>query len=208
MIVCSEWVSLEAVGLSLGVVSSRFLSKTVNSLFTNLLTLARALSTKSANTLAFYQLIFLLTLEFSHQGISDMLAFLHQLQELAVKEEELEAHHKVVLHATVAGMLYLTAKISRNEVLKTHVDGVIAKRRETAPRLLPDALFSTTDDELDGGRGAVGVVSEDDILSVVTNDETLLFSIKDMDTKRLSPPPVTGKRHVTVHLYNYTFVHA
>lgn len=194
MFIYSEWVSLEAVGLTLGMVSAQFLSKTVNSLFTNLLSLAKALSTKSANTLAFYQLIFLIVLEFSHQGISDMLAFFHQLQELALKEKELEMRHKVVLHATVAGMLYLAAKISRNEVLKTHVDGIIAKRRETAPRLLPDTLFSTvTVDELDGGRGSVGVVSDEDIVSVVANDETLLFSLKDMDTKRTSPPPAGGK---------------
>ncbi len=194
-LVCSEWVNLEAVGLSLGVVSTQFLSKTINSLFANLILLAKALSAEPANTLAFYQLIFLLTLEFSHLGIADMLAFLHQLQEVAVKEKELGTHHRVVLHATVAGMLYLAAKISRNEVLKTHVDGVIAKRRETAPRLLPDALFSTTGDELDSGRGAMGVISEEDLLSVVANDETLLFSLKDV--KRTTPPPVTGESHMT-----------
>ena len=62
--------------------------------------------------------------------------FLHQLQELAVKEKGLEAHHRVVLHATVAGVLYLAPKISRNEVLKTHIDGVIAKRKETAPKAI------------------------------------------------------------------------
>ena len=72
---CSDWVSLEAVGLSLGVVSKEFLSKTVNSLFTNLLELAKALCTSPANTLAFYQLVFLLILEFSYQGLSDILVF-------------------------------------------------------------------------------------------------------------------------------------
>ena len=42
-----------------------------------------------------------------------------------------------MLHATVAGVLYLASKISRNEVLKTtHIDGVIAKRRETAPKAM------------------------------------------------------------------------
>ncbi len=133
---CSDWVSLEAVGLSLGVVLKGFISKTVNSLFTNLLELAKALCTSPANTLAFYQLVFLLTLEFSHQGLSDILVFLHQLQELAVKEKGLEAHHRVVLHTTVAGVLYLASKISRNEVLKMHIDGVIAKRREPAPKAM------------------------------------------------------------------------
>ena len=68
LLLCSDWVSLEAVGLSLGLVLKRFLSKTVNSLFTNLLELAKALCTSPANTLAFYQLVFLLTLEFSYQG--------------------------------------------------------------------------------------------------------------------------------------------
>ena len=137
LLLCSDWVSLEAVGLSLGLVLKRFLSKTVNSLFTNLLELAKALCTSPANTLAFYQLVFLLTLEFSYQGLSDILVFLHQLQEFAVKEKGLEAHHRVVLHATVAGVLHLASKISRNEVLKTtHIDGVIAKRRETAPKAI------------------------------------------------------------------------
>ncbi len=95
------------------------------------LELAEALCTSPANTLAFYQLVFLLTLEFSYQRLSDILVFLHQPQELAVKEKGLEAHHRVVLHATVAGgCAALASKISRNEVLKTHIDGVIAKRRE------------------------------------------------------------------------------
>ena len=53
-----------------------------------------------------------------------------------MKEKGLEAHHRVVLHATVAGVLYLAPKISRNEVLKTHIDGVIAKRKETAPKAI------------------------------------------------------------------------
>ncbi len=97
-------MSLEAVGFSLGVVLKGFLSKPVNSLFTNLLELAKTLCTSPANTLAFYQLVFLLTLEFSYQRLSNILVFLHQLQELAVKEKGLEAHHRVVLHATVAGI--------------------------------------------------------------------------------------------------------
>ena len=37
----------------------------------------------------------------------------------------------------MAGVLHLASKISRNEVLKTtHIDGVIAKRRETAPKAM------------------------------------------------------------------------
>ncbi len=200
LLLCSDWVSLEAVGLSLGLVLKRFLSKTVNSLFTNLLELAKALCTSPANTLAFYQLVFLLTLEFSYQRLSNILVFLHQLQELAVKEKGLEAHHRVVLHATVAGVLHLASKISRNEVLKTHIDGVIAKRRETAPKLLPEAVFVTAD-EMDGGRDTGGVVSDEEVLSAVADDETLLFNLTEVDAKRTSPPPSSGKSRGLSYVY-------
>ena len=49
-----------------------------------------------------------------------------------MKEKGLEAHHRVMLHTTVAGVLYIASKISRNEVLKTHIDGVIAKEGDSS----------------------------------------------------------------------------
>ena len=67
-----------------------------------------------------------------------------------MKEKGLEAHHRVLLHATVAGVLYLASKISRNEVLKTHIE-----RKETAPKAIVGHSSRRVSVCVWGGGGAV-----------------------------------------------------
>jgi len=186
---------LENVELSLGVVSTRFLSKTTNILFTNLLEMTKVLNTDLQNITAFYQLIFLFTLEFSQQGTKDILTFLHQLQELAVKDKQLKARRKVVVHATVAGVLYLTSIMARRDALKTHVDGIISRRREKAPGLLPDAVFKSTE-EIDG---AQPVGSDSELLGILLDDETMVFRLSEVETNRQSPAPSATSHGETPH---------
>lgn len=127
----------------LGKVSDRFLKKTRGSLYTHLLENARVLSTRQENVRAFYQLLFLLVLEFAHPGIMDMTHFLSKLQDMALGDPALSSQHCVAIHSIVAGILYLLAKMTSNQVLREHVFKVVAKRQENAPSLLPDSLFAT-----------------------------------------------------------------
>ena len=91
---------------------------------------------------------------------------------------------------TIAGVLYLAARISRNDALKSHVDDVIAKRREKAPSLLPDSFFKSVED-MDGVE--VGVATEEsEALQVLADNEALLFKTSEVELNRLSPAPSSG----------------
>ena len=137
------WDSLESCGLTLGKVSDRFLNKTRGSLYTHLLENARVLSTHQDNLRAYYQLLYLLVLEFAHPGIMDMAHFLSKLQDMALTDSSLSSRHRIAIHSIIAGVLYLLANMTFNQVLRDHVFEVIAKRQQVSPSLLPDSLFST-----------------------------------------------------------------
>ena len=190
---CSEWESLEHVGLVLGEVSTLFAAKTVASLFMSLYELAKNLSLDPENILAFYQLLFLLTLAFSHKGINDMLLYLNKLQDLAVKERQYPSHHRVALHATVAGILYLVSNVSTNEILKEHVAEIISRRKAMALVLLPDSLFAFTEEaNAEHVRGVVSREEEEEVLGEVAgSDSQCLFDLQSEGILK-SPGPSRG----------------
>lgn len=177
---CREWEGLETTGLQLGKVSP-FLGRMIPTLFSNLYEHAKILSTSQDNVLAYYQLIFLLMLELSRPSITDMVSFLSKLQDLATSEEsQLNPQQRTAVHAIVAGILHLVAQISTNPVLKDNVGVVILRRREAAPRLLPEGFFQRRDD----------VVEED-----VSVGSELLFVLKDeASMKRASESGASLKR--------------
>ena len=189
----------------LGEVSTRFAAKTVASLFMSLYELAKILSVDPDNILAFYQLLFLLTLEFSHRGTNDMLLYLSKLQDLAVKEKGYPSHHRIALHTTVAGILYLVAKVSTNEILKEHVAEIISKRKEMAPILLPDSLFAFKE-EADTGLvgGVVSREEEEDVLGdVAGSDSQFLFDLQNEGILKRSPGPSRGSSVGMFRFYMY-----
>ena len=175
------WVSLETCGLELGKVSQRFINKTRGSLYPSLYDHAQVVSTKQQNVQAFYQLLFLIALEFSHPGIMDMVQYLSGLQDLAQTSTKLTAQHRLALHAVIAGVLYLIAKISAHQQLQDHVLEVVAKRQSSAPHLLPEALFG-------GSEGADGPVPAD--LSGI--DTELLFHLTEKGIIQQLPEPKHG----------------
>ena len=169
------WESLESCGLTLGKVSQRFLNKTRSTLYSHLFDHAQVLSTNDENLKAFYQLLFLITLEFSHPGITDMVRYLSRLQDLAqTSSSELSTRHCLALHATTAGVLYLVSKMTSNQVLKDHVLEVVERRKNSAPDLLPDSLFAP---EVADGPGT----------NLTALDPELLFQLKERGL--LEPPP-------------------
>lgn len=179
----------------LGEVSARFASKTVTTLFKALFKLARILSFKKENVLAFYQLLFLLTLEFSHKGVNDMLLYLSRVQDLAVKEVSYPPRHRLALHVTVAGILNLLAKVSANEILKEHIADVISKREERTPILLPDSLFPPAEEAVTGRASGTFPKEEeiDDALKEVTEKGSqLLFQFQLEGFLKTSPVASRG----------------
>ena len=175
---------MESCDLTLGKVSQRFLNKTRSSLYNHLYDHALALSTRDENLKAFYQLLFLLTLEFSHPGITDMVYYLSQLQDLAQEHSAgLSARHRIVLHVTAAGILYLIAKMTSNQPLQDHILEVVNRRQNSAPELLPDSFFAS--EGLDGPE-----------TSLENLDSKLLFQLKERGL--LEPPPDQKKGEVSL----------
>lgn len=136
------------------------------------------LAVQPENVRAFYQLLFLLMLEFSHPGIVDMVQYLCQLQDLA-QTTKLEPRHRLALHVTVAGILYLIAKMTSNNTLHDHVVEVIGHRQSSAPYLLPDSLFAAETEPTEP--------------TVEDINPELLFQMKDRGILQLSPEPKHGK---------------
>lgn len=169
---------MESQGLALGKVSPLFFKKNVPTLYGNLMKLAQSLSARLENFKSFYQLLFLLTLEFSEPGLLDMVLYLNWLQNLAVgSDHDLTVSHRTALHAIVAGILYLSVKISSASGLQDHILKVLAIRRASAPHLIPDGLFNPEDkpDGLDNSKV----------------DKTMLFILDD-ELLRKSPEPRKG----------------
>ena len=167
--------------------SQRFVSKTAASLYSSLVEHALVVAPTKENRLAFYQLLFLLTLEFSHNGVRYMVDYMHQLQELAVGRrggEEggagrgggLSTDHRVMLHAVVAGILYLVAKITTSLALEEHILTVVALRRSSAPHLLPDTVFATDRPDGRGGGGGEGEEGKEDLSQL---EPGWLFRLKE-----------------------------
>lgn len=76
----------------------------------------------------------------------DILELLSQLQDAALSPgatDSLSGRQRIVVHATIAGAMFLLAKISSNQQLRDHVLEVVARRRDSAPHLLPDSLLAT-----------------------------------------------------------------
>ena len=170
---------MESCDLTLGKVSQRFLNKTRSSLYTHLYDHALALSMRDENLKAFYQLLFLLTLEFSHPGVTDMVCYLSQLQDLAqAYSVDMSTRHRIVLHVTAAGILYLIAKMTSNQALQDHILEVINRRQNSAPELLPDSFFAPE-------------VSDGPETSLENLDPKLLFQLKERGL--LEPPPEQKK---------------
>lgn len=142
------------------------------SLYGHLMKLAQCLSQQHENLKAFYQLLFLLTLEFSEPGISDMVVYLNWLQNLATGSDfELTVGHRNALHAIVAGILYLISKISSASGLQEHILQVLTIRRTSAPHLLPTGLF---EDKSDGEDKSVVNPLVDKIMLFILDEEELL----------------------------------
>lgn len=180
---CSDWQSLDSQGLILGKVSTLFLKKTVQTLYAHLKELAQCLSSSMENLKAFYQLLFLLTLEFSEPGVLEMILYLNWLQTLAVGSDSLLGVQLCnALHAIVAGVLYLISKISLTPGLNEHVSHILTKRREHAPHLLPEGLF-TYEERADGTEDSVG-------MSMV--NRSMLFTLNEEDLMKKSPEPRKG----------------
>lgn len=180
---CSEWQGLEANELVLGKVSSLFLKKTVSTLYGHLKILAQNLSLKLENLKAFYQLLFLLTLEFSEPGVLDMVAYLNWVQDQATRSDSsFTVGHRSALHAIIAGILYLISKISQASGLQEHILQVLQVRRVSAPYLMPARLFSTEDQFHS---------KENSILNSQLVDKSLIF-ILDEELLRKSPEQKKG----------------
>ena len=163
--------------------SQRFINKTRSSLYTHLYDHALVLSARQENLTAFYQLLYLLALEFAHPGIMDMVQYLQQLQELAVGNRDLSYRHRVALHATIAGILYLVAMMTSNQQLQEHILEVVIRRRDSAPSLLPDSFFkSVVSDGPD-------VKVEIDLNAI---EPELLFQLKEKGILQQLPEPKRG----------------
>ena len=134
---------------------------------------------RDENLKAFYQLLFLLTLEFSHPGVTDMVNYLSQLQDLAQAHSvDMSTRHRIVLHVTAAGILYLIAKMTSNQALQDHILEVINRRQNSAPELLPDFFFAQE-------------VSDGPEANLENLDPKLLFQLKERGL--LEPPPEQKK---------------
>lgn len=156
-----------------GKVTILFLKKTVPTLYGHLMKLAQGLSLNLENVKAFYQLLFLLTLEFSEPGVLDMVLYLNSLQQLAVDSElTLAVSHRNALHAIVAGILFLITKISSPSGLQEHILQILALRRASAIHLLPEGLF-----------GDSPVVKSNLV------DQEMLFILDQDELHRKSPEP-------------------
>ncbi len=143
--------------------SQRFLNNTQKPIYDSLSSHAHILSTTLDNVRAFYQLLCLLVLEFSHPAIMDVLQLLSQLQDAAQSPGatagtgSLSRLQRLSLHAVVAGVMYLLAKMTSRRELRDHVLEVVARRHDSAPHLLPDSLFAALPtDGVDGEEGGVG----------------------------------------------------
>lgn len=171
-------------GLVLGKVSSLFLKKTVPTLYGHLMKLAQGLSLQLENLKAFYQLLFLLTLEFSEPGVLDMVVYLNWLQNQAVgSDSALTVAHRNAFHAIVAGVLYLISHISSASGLQEHILKVLAIRKASAPHLMPGKLF-TPEDKSDGV----------ETLMVKSHlvDKMMLFILDEEELLRRTPEPRKG----------------
>lgn len=130
------------------------------------------------NLKAFYQLLFLLTLEFSEPGILDMVVYLNWLQTQAIADDSaFTIEHRNALHAIVAGILYLVSKITPAIGIQEHILQVLKIRKTTSPHLLPARLFAS-EDKSDG--------APTDILTV---DKAALFILDEEGLLRKSPEP-------------------
>ena len=189
VILCRKWESLHSCGLTLGKVSQRFINQTKSVLYPNLYSHALHLSTNRDNLVAFYHLLGLLALEFAQPGVIDMIHFLSKLQDLAQDSSTaLSPRHRAALHAIVAGLLFLLAKISPTASLDEHVTDVVERRREIAPTLLPDGLFAPEMEGADGvlspGAGATELADQ------------LLFHLRERGLDRQSPEPMENRRGI------------
>lgn len=187
IILYRKWESLHSCGLTLGKVSQRFINQTKSVLYPNLYSHTLHLSMNRDNLAAFYHLLGLLALEFAQPGVIDMIHFLSKLQDLAQDSSAtLSPQHRVALHAIVAGLLFLLAKISPTSMLDEHVTDVVERRREIAPSLLPDALFAQDVE------GADGVLTPE--VSAMELPDQLLFHLRERGLDRQSPEPAENRR--------------
>ncbi len=165
--------------------SPLFLKKTVPNLYDHLLELAKGLSRHSDNIKAFYQLLFLLTLEFSQPGILDMVLYLKQLQALALGNDPvLSTQISTALHAIIAGVLHLISIISPSSSLQEHIVQVLETRRTSAPHLLPHRLFVETD-------GADGIEPMPDS-GPLSLDKAMVFILDEEELLKKSPEQKKG----------------
>ena len=121
----------------------------------------------------------------------DMIHFLSKVQDAAQDSNtQLSSVHRASLHAVIAGILYMLSKISPTPALNEHVEEMIELRREVAPALLPDGVFSHGE----GGRGRDTADSAGGITYPSKVGEELLFQLRERGLDRQSPEPAADTR--------------
>lgn len=124
-------------------------------------------------------------------GVMDMIHFLSKVQDAAQDSAtQLSSVHRASLHAVIAGILYMLSKISHTPALSEHVEEMIELRRETAPVLLPDGVFSQDGRE----RGAEITDGAGGITYPSKVGEELLFQLRERGLDRQSPEPAVDTR--------------
>ena len=83
-------------------------------------------------------------------------------------------HTRHMLHAVVAGLLHLVARVSGNEILQEHIQEVIARRQSSAPHLLPEGVFGVESSDGPVGPGEGEGEGEGEV------DNELLFHLKPL----------------------------
>lgn len=125
-------------GLVLGNASIRFRHLARKVLFPKLMNLAQGLFMTKDHALGYYNLLLLLTLEFSSSGINDVLILAVELEDIALNESGLSLIQRNFLHSCVAGCLHIVSLLSDNDDLVAHLEGVLKRRRASAQQLLPE----------------------------------------------------------------------
>ncbi len=178
--------------------SQRFLNKVQRPLYHSLLLHAHILSTTPENARAFYQLLYLVVLEFSYPAITDLVEFLSQLQDAAQSTaptagaRSLSGQQCLIIHAIVAGVMYLLAKMSSNQQLQEHVLEVVAKRRDSAPHLLPESLFKRPTRLLSTEEGVDGRGERREEEEEGTVDTDHLFQLRERGIVQAAAEPKKG----------------
>lgn len=165
MLYCRTCTTFNETGLVLGNAPIRFRHQAHKLFFPKLLNLVTSNHFRTTeHAIAFYTLLYLVTIEFLTVGINDILILMMELENVAL---EMSFEHGNFIHACVAGCLHLVSLVSEDNDLVDHLKNIINKRSDSGTDyLMPASLTKIKKD-----------FSASDIESYVKPPKSLLFNL-------------------------------